>query len=102
VIAPTLDPLTTASLGRPASLVTPRSRLAYSALVAVSLFGSTLAASAQTGGEGAGAAAIPGREVRAGGRSNIRCNHGIGCYNSNAMRLESQYTIGDKQAAARR
>jgi hypothetical protein len=101
VIAPTLDSLTTASLGRPASLVTPRSRLAYSALVAVSLF-ATLAASAQTGGEGAGAAAIPGREVRAGGRSNIRCNHGIGCYNSNAMRLESQYTIGDKQAAARR
>jgi hypothetical protein len=79
-----------------------RSKLAYSALVVASLFGSTLAASAQAGGgEGAGAATVPGREVRAGeqGRSNMQSGvtTGSAATRSNAMRSESQYTIGDKQ-----
>jgi hypothetical protein len=77
-----------------------RSKLAYSALLAVSLFGSTLTASAQTGaGDGAGAAAIPGREVRAGEqRSNVQPEETTGsAARSNAMQSESQYTIGEKQ-----
>jgi hypothetical protein len=79
-----------------------RSKLACSVLLFASLLGSTLAASAQVGGaDGAGAASIPGREVRAGeqGHSNMQPNGttGAAAVRSNAMRSESEYTIGDKQ-----
>jgi len=80
-----------------------RFKLAYSALVTASLLGSTLAASAQAGGgEGAGAATIPGKEVTAGeqtGRSKVQPDVATGsaATRSNAMRSESEYTIGEKK-----
>jgi hypothetical protein len=84
-----------------------RSKLGYSALVLASLFGSTLAASAQAGGaEGVGAATIPGREVRVGeqGRPNMQpgVTTGSAGARSNAMQSESQYTIGEKEGRGSR
>jgi hypothetical protein len=76
-------------------------KLISSALVAVSLLGSTIAASAQAGGaEGVGAATVPGSDVRAGERhmnAEPNVTTGSAATRSREIQDESQYTIGDKK-----
>ena len=70
-----------------------------SALVAVSLIGSTVAASAQAGGaQGPAAATVPGSTVTTGERG-INAQPGVTTGSATTRREvqdESQYTIGDK------
>jgi hypothetical protein len=75
-------------------------KIASAALIAASLVGSTLAASAQAGGAaGPAAATVPGPDVRAGeqGRMNMQPGMTTGsATRSNEVRSESQYTIGNR------